>query len=121
MLAKLLMVELLFILVELVSGAYMVFVGVDPIGIGVHGAFGVLSGILGIIIAFYAYRATQLNVGTQCLLGLIFVVVAGVGGILYVKGLSPTQAYSGLMAVGFIGSGALYSMALPRLRRKPHQ
>ncbi|PSN97262.1 hypothetical protein B9Q09_01085 [Candidatus Marsarchaeota G2 archaeon ECH_B_SAG-C16] len=117
-LRRLLMVELLFISVELVSGVYMVVVGVNTLGVGIHGAFGVLAGLLGIVILIYAIREPWLHVGSQCTLGLVFVVVAGLGGLLYLRGVAPAEAYLGLMAVGFILSGAFYSMPLSRLSRQ---
>lgn len=117
-LRRLLMMELLFILVEFVSGVYMVFAGVNTVWVGIHGAFGALAGLLGIVILIYAIRAPRLRVGAQCTLGLVFVVVAGLGGLLYLRGVDPTEAYLALMAVGFILSGAFYSMPLSRLGRQ---
>jgi len=117
-LRRLLMVELLFILVEFVSGVYMVVAGVNTVGVGIHGAFGALAGLLGIVILIYAVRSPWLRVGSQCTLGLVFLVVAGLGGLLYLRGVDPAEAYLALMAVGFILSGAFYSMPLSRLRRQ---
>lgn len=117
LLARLLTVELVFILIEFISGVYMVFAGINTAGVAVHAVFGVLAGVLGIVCVVYAYRTPELKVATYTLLGLVFVVVAGIGGLLYIRGVSPPDAYLALMGLGFVLSGAFYSIPLGRLNR----
>ncbi|MEM0120665.1 MAG: hypothetical protein QW688_04395 [Thermoprotei archaeon] len=116
-LRRLLMVELLLLLLEFLTGVYMVVAGVGGGVLDAHIGLGVVAGLLGIVVLVLGVRLAAPRVGLECVLGFVFVVVAGVGGLLYLRGDTPTQVYLALMGVGFILSGAFYSMPLAALNR----
>lgn len=113
-LARWSLLTLLFILLELVTGLYLVFAGINAAGAAAHILFGALAGVAGIVSLAYSYR-TSIAKGWS-LVGFLFILIAGISGLLWYQGARPPDLYSGIMALGFLVSGAAYSFVYSRAK-----
>jgi uncharacterized protein with PQ loop repeat len=108
---RLVMVELYTLLIELISGVYMFISGVSIIPVVVHSVFGVVAGVIGVLLVFRSLKLSK-NTRNFCVIGFLFVVIAGIAGALFVASGYTVDAYSYLMAASFVISGAFYSFTL---------
>lgn len=113
-LARWALITLVFILLELLTGLYLVFVGITMAGAAAHVVFGALAGISGIVSMVYAYRASV--AAGWSVVGFLFLLVAGIAGLLWYRGASPPDLYAAIMGLGFVVSGAAYSFVYTRAK-----
>ncbi|MEM3670278.1 MAG: hypothetical protein QW767_00825 [Thermoprotei archaeon] len=113
----LVMGELLVLLVELVTGVYIYLVGPGGIGQALHSAFGIVAGLLGIVLVVYSSKQSYPALFGYCILGTVWVAVAGVSGFLFVLGHYSNQVYTIGMGVSFVLSGFFFSEVLRALRK----
>ena len=119
MFRRLIMVQLLFLLVELISGLYMYATAVSGAGVAVHGVFGVAAGALGVALIYYARGSSDASAGRFVLLGFVFVLVAAASGLGFVASHYKVAAYTYVMGAAWLLSSGFYSMPLSSRKSTP--